>query len=337
MGIKFSPLVSVIVPAHNRVNELQITLRSIAAQTYPHLEVILVDDASSQDVRSVLDTLDVGSDVQKKYLRSETNIGPGAAREMGRLVAKGDFICYLDSDDNWDPEKVEKQVNVFLENPDIGMCYCISHNVFDDGSRQIRKWSDRGVDRFFPTVFYYRPWGTGACMWSREAVEKIGAWSSGWIWEDHVYDVRAGCHDVKISFLAETLCYYTKSKENGETKKFSQEILRKKVDSLVLISNDLRHSGCYPGIQSLNRLSYLLFFHGLLGLQTGSNSIADRCFKELLQSRPQHHTRKLITLLLLLFGKYSETFFYRFGMRMRPYIYSEEVIDNTKFRYIQSN
>lgn len=201
--------ISVIVPCHNRSEMLFECLNSIAQQTYQEIELILVDDASTEDIESVLKKIHFPFRLPQVYIRSEKNIGPGAARELGRLKATGDFICYLDSDDYWHPQKIEKQLQVFKTNPELGMCYCASMNVDQKtGEESIRFRSDKAFERTLPIILVTRPWGTGACMWATWATDNIGPWFSGWGREDIEYDLRAGCLDIPIQNIPEVLCYY---------------------------------------------------------------------------------------------------------------------------------
>jgi hypothetical protein len=89
------------------------------------------------------------------------------------------------------------------------MCYCASMNVDQQtGLHSLRLRSDETFEQTLPIILVTRPWGTGACMWARWAVDKIGPWLPGWGREDIEYDLRAGCLDIPIANLPEVLCYY---------------------------------------------------------------------------------------------------------------------------------
>lgn len=207
--MKKKPVVSVVVPCRNRRELLFSCLESIARQTYQEIELILVDDASTEDIRTILESVEFSFGQKPIYLRSNENVGPGAARELGRLRATGDYICYLDSDDTWHPRKIEKQLAIFQSNPELGMCYCASMNVdHRTGRSSLRPRSDETFEKSLPIILVTRPWGTGACMWARWAVDKIGPWHQGWGREDIEYDLRAGCLDIPISNTPDVLCYY---------------------------------------------------------------------------------------------------------------------------------
>lgn len=116
------PLVSVIVPTYNRATLIARALRSVLAQTYQNIEVIVVDDASSDTTTEVVASLQDG---RIKYIRHDANRGGAAARNTGISAASGSFIAFQDSDDEWVSDKLEKQVRVLLAAPaKVGVVYC---------------------------------------------------------------------------------------------------------------------------------------------------------------------------------------------------------------------
>jgi glycosyltransferase involved in cell wall biosynthesis len=112
-----SPLVSVVIPTYGRNPGLfRAALRSVFAQTYPRLEVVVVDDASEPVERFVDDP-----PVDVRYIR-EGHQGVAAARNSGIAAATGRFVAFLDDDDRWLPEKVERQVTAFRDGgPAVGV------------------------------------------------------------------------------------------------------------------------------------------------------------------------------------------------------------------------
>lgn len=113
-----APLVSVVMPTYNRASLLRCALRSVFAQTYGNLEIICVDDASSDSTEEVLKAC---GDPRLRYIRHETNRGGSAARNTGIRAATGDYIAFLDDDDEWLPAKIERQLKV-LEAYDAVLC-----------------------------------------------------------------------------------------------------------------------------------------------------------------------------------------------------------------------
>src|SRR5690348_2665066 len=102
-------LVSTIIPVHNRAALLREAVASALAQTYRPIEIIVVDDGSTDQTRQVCDEL-AAQYPQEIRVIHQANTGPGLAREAGRRVARGEFLQYLDSDDLLLPEKFARQV-----------------------------------------------------------------------------------------------------------------------------------------------------------------------------------------------------------------------------------
>ncbi|MEW6553646.1 MAG: glycosyltransferase family A protein [Actinomycetota bacterium] len=113
-------LVSVVITTHNRARLLALAMRSVLEQTYRHLELLVVDDASTDDTGETVGRL---ADGRVRYLRHAECRGGSAARNTGILNASGDFIAFLDDDDEWFPRKLELQMERFRANPRAGAVY----------------------------------------------------------------------------------------------------------------------------------------------------------------------------------------------------------------------
>jgi glycosyltransferase involved in cell wall biosynthesis len=114
-----SPLVSVIVPTHNRARFLPEALGGALQQTYPHVEILVVDDGSTDETPMVMSRFDA----KVQYVRQE-NSGVSAARNRGIRLAKGEYIAFLDDDDVWLPQKLERQLSRFAEDARVGVVGC---------------------------------------------------------------------------------------------------------------------------------------------------------------------------------------------------------------------
>ncbi len=141
--MRTSPKVSVIIPFFNRINLVVRAIDSVYEQTYKDVEVIVINDGS--DDSDIL--------IQKKYehfsnfslIRLHENHGPGIARNKGIEMAKGEFIAFLDSDDVWNPSKLETQMS-FMNKESLGFTYTsylVSENkaLFSGNFFFIRKYS----------------------------------------------------------------------------------------------------------------------------------------------------------------------------------------------------
>ncbi len=116
-----NPTVSVIIPTHNRAQIISRAIRSVLNQTYQDFELIIVDDASIDNTE---DTIKLFADERIRYIRADQNKGVSASRNMGIMAARGKYVAFLDDDDEYLPEKLEKYVGA-LENcsKEVGMIY----------------------------------------------------------------------------------------------------------------------------------------------------------------------------------------------------------------------
>ncbi|MGH2343358.1 glycosyltransferase (plasmid) [Segnochrobactraceae bacterium EtOH-i3] len=114
------PLVSIIMPMFNRAGIVGEAIASVLTQTYPHFELIVVDDGSSDNSVQVVRGID---DARIRLIELEENSGVTVARNTALRAAKGDFIAYLDSDNTWDIRFLAAHVGAFLDLPEADMIY----------------------------------------------------------------------------------------------------------------------------------------------------------------------------------------------------------------------
>lgn len=112
-------LVSIIMPSYNTGGYIKKSVESVLAQTYENWELIIVDDCSTDNTDEVLAQL---SDPRIRYLKNEKNSGAAVSRNKALREAKGRWIAFLDSDDLWVPEKLEKQIQ-FMERNEYPFTY----------------------------------------------------------------------------------------------------------------------------------------------------------------------------------------------------------------------
>ena len=199
------PLISCIVPVFNGERYLAEALDGIIAQTYRPLEVIVVDDGSTDDTGGVVEKY--GSEV--RCLRQD-NAGPAAARNQGLNEAQGEFIGFLDQDDLWHPEKLMRQVNHFRVYP--GVEACITHmktfwvpELYEEEA----KFRDHYLSRPMPGYL------TGTLLARRSLFEKVGQFNTSLRFGDALdwFSRAAEAHTV-IDLLPDVLMYHRVHKAN---------------------------------------------------------------------------------------------------------------------------
>ncbi len=121
-----SPQVSVVIPTYNRARLVARAIRSALAQTFDDFEVIVVDDGSTDDTERVVAGFD---DPRVRYVPHSANGGEAAARNTGVAAARGIYIAFLDSDDEWFPDKLHEQMRAFPAGSDRIRASCTGYEL----------------------------------------------------------------------------------------------------------------------------------------------------------------------------------------------------------------
>ena len=124
-----SQLVSVVIPAYNAAATLDETLRSVRTQTHRALEIIVIDDGSTDNTRRVAERH--ASDDARVRVVAQVNAGVAAARNQGWLIAQSDLIAFVDADDVWAPTKIERQLEALQSGgQQVGLVYCWAVRIY---------------------------------------------------------------------------------------------------------------------------------------------------------------------------------------------------------------
>lgn len=132
------PQISVIIPVYNRERYLAETIESVLAQTYRPIEIIVVDDGSTDKTADVARRL--SENIRYFY---QSNSGCSAARNKGIEIALGSFISFLDSDDLWVEEKLSRQMTVFDSDSDLDMVFGQVSNFYSSNLEQHKRESNQ--------------------------------------------------------------------------------------------------------------------------------------------------------------------------------------------------
>lgn len=189
------PLVSVIIPVHNEEMLLGDTIESALCQTYRNLEIIVVDDGSTDGTAEVVEAY-AAHDPRIRLIR-QSNAGVARARNRGLSEARGEFIAPLDSDDMWDPRKIELQVERFRESgDDTGMVYCWWVWIDNRGTILDRSpgWRVEGRSTL-PFLLQVNYTGNASVpLYRRRCIEDVGGYDEELIEKD-----AQGCEDWDLA------------------------------------------------------------------------------------------------------------------------------------------
>ncbi|MDZ7808721.1 MAG: glycosyltransferase family 2 protein [Gracilimonas sp.] len=195
-----NPLVSVVIPTYNRPDLLVRAVDSVQNQSYSNIEIIVVDDASKIEPGKVL------SGYKGLYFfRNSVNMGACYSRNIGLSKAKGDFINFLDDDDVLCPEKIEKQVDLFLTSKDdcLGMVTC--HSKDERSGKTKIKYNRVKGDIYRKLLDRYTVSGTETLLIMTEAVKNAGGFDEQ-LQSSHEYDLLIRlAKNYTIDFVDEVL------------------------------------------------------------------------------------------------------------------------------------
>jgi glycosyltransferase involved in cell wall biosynthesis len=167
------PKVSVIIPTRNRAEFLRQAITSALKQTLQNLEIIVVDDASEDYTGHVIQSF---TDPRIRYIRHDTCRGQGATRNAGLHLASGEYVALLDDDDQWMPQKLERQVALLDESPSkVAMVYTGICRI-DVSTKRIVNWviPDKRGSLFEDICKQNFIGGCSSVMFRRSCLDKIG-------------------------------------------------------------------------------------------------------------------------------------------------------------------
>lgn len=168
------PLVSVIIPTYNRSALLPRAIHSVLNQTYKNLEIIIVDDASNDGTKSLVKNF-LEDNRRIKYIRHEVNKGGSAARNSGIRKSRGEYIAFLDDDDEWLPEKIKKQLaDIEKRDDEWGGVYCGYQIILREGLFKRNKISRKEGD-LTKEIFQMKSNAYGSTLLlKKEVFQKVG-------------------------------------------------------------------------------------------------------------------------------------------------------------------
>lgn len=204
---RISPRVSVIIPTYNRAHLVNRAIQSVLNQTYQDFEVIVVDDCSTDNTAEVVNSI---GDERVRYVPHQVNKGASASRNTGIGAAKGELVGFLDSDDEWLPEKLQKQVDKFdSASPNVGLIYG-GYIVIDDETKKTiqRVYPEKRGYVFEDVLKMSGPTNPLTPLVKRECFEKVGLFDEEMRFgEDWDMWVRIAEH-YEFDFVSDTVGRY---------------------------------------------------------------------------------------------------------------------------------
>ena len=225
-----APIFSVIVPLYNKEREVESTLRSVLAQTYQPLEIVVVDDGSTDRSAEIVESL--GSPLIR--LIRQSNAGECAARNRAMSEARGEWFALLDADDEWKPEFLEEVAAMIEEWPDCGIYSTAFDIVSPTGRVRGNCPTQRGVvDNFWRESMTRYVTIPSATVLSRKAVEQLGGFPEGmkmggdqWMW------IKLASH-YGVCFSPRALCNYSMVASNRSGAIYTPEVTKYTLEEML--------------------------------------------------------------------------------------------------------
>lgn len=196
-------LISIVIPTFNRPKELERSLKSVLQQTHSNFEVLVVNDGGNEN--ELLNLIDRLNDDRVKYLRNQRAKGANGARNTGVLNAKGNYITFLDDDDEWYTNKLKRNVQR-LEALDQSYGAVISGLVVFQNHYWKTKVYDRESVTLKDILFYYFSIGSSSNLFfRREVFDKVGLWDEDLQRQQDLELLVRVLGSVKCSYQSEAL------------------------------------------------------------------------------------------------------------------------------------
>ena len=268
-----SELISVVIPTYNRIKTLPRALESVLSQTYSNLEVIVVDDGSTDSTEQYIASL---GDSRIVYVKNMNSMGPSSARNIGAKIAKGKYIAFQDSDDEWCIDKLDKQMQVMRSMKGCKLVYCEIARWLDDRylgelpSRNVPLSEKKGI--LFEYLLLFPLISTQTILVDRKSFIEFQFDEKLQALEDYEFSIRFSKRNI-IGFVSEPLVkvYDTPNSVNKRWKEkihtqvyileeFYNEFVKRNLltDKLIMIKREAEQYGCFDffveEIQRKNRL-----------------------------------------------------------------------------------
>jgi len=222
-----SPTISAIIPTYNRAHLLPRAIKSVLNQTFQDFELIIVDDASTDNTGIVVREFQE-KDKRIKYIKHKKNKGGSTVRNTGLREARGRYIAFLDSDDGWFPEKLEKQIGFFEDGKEsLGLVGCGRYDVISEiGEKKVVLPPKNLRPLIENGTIIFQIHSASSVMVRRSAIENVGLFDENLrISEDRDLWLRFIQAEYDISFIYEPLFnYYIHESNIGAIDNYSKKI-----------------------------------------------------------------------------------------------------------------
>lgn len=218
------PAVSVVIPLYNKADEVAAALRSVLAQRVPPVEIIVVDDGSTDGGASVVEDVAAAEGCGLVRLVRQPNAGVSVARNRGVAAAQGEYIAFLDADDCWEPGYLAEIAALIGEFPGCGI-YSTAFRIVDDGRCFPAPCPDRRgvVDNFFRDSAHCYISIPSASVVPRRVFDEVGGFPAGMKIGEDLYLWTRIARRYRVCFSPERLVRYSRTAANRSAAIYTPE------------------------------------------------------------------------------------------------------------------
>ena len=237
--------ISVIIPTYNRPRWLPETIESVLAQTYPYVEIIVVNDGSTYDIEQVLEPYR-----DKIIYIYKENGGPGSAVNAGITVATGEYIARIDDDDCFLPEKLELQVEMFQQEPQLGLIASDHYVIDPEGkiieTKTVPDFSKHGA---FLSLLRHCIFCQPTVMVRKECHDKVGLYRSPYA-QDYDMWIRIARH-YPVGVIHKPLAMYRRHDLNRSGKSSNSKVNASIQAFICKTMDDISLEELFPAVYSV--------------------------------------------------------------------------------------
>jgi len=234
------PLVSVVIPTYGRGHLLERAIDSVLTQTYDNIEIIVVDDNDSNSehrkhTEKVLQTY-LDND-QITYLKHKKNAGGSVARNTGIKVSKGEYVALLDDDDEWFPEKLEKQIDYFESlNENVGVIYCSYVLKEYDGDKEYIRFEKGDLTKEL-LMLEFDPGASSTLVFKKDILKEIGYFDENFARHQDLEILIRLCRNYLIDVCPDVLLKinghnFPSALKSEKVQKIFFQVFKKDIDKL---------------------------------------------------------------------------------------------------------
>lgn len=208
-------MISVVITTHDRKNLLVRAIKSVQTQTYKDLEIIVVSDGSTDGTDEIVSQMEM-ADNRLSFIELSPARGANAARNAGIKASRGDWVAFLDDDDEWLPEKLEKQVSLIQTDKEIGLCYTWSRALYVEyGIDYIS--APRACGRLDKEILFSNHIGTTSTVLINKSLFKMAGMFDEALCALQDYDLWIRmCQVTTVGVVTEPLIYYYNYGNSGQ-------------------------------------------------------------------------------------------------------------------------